>query len=94
MVADAKITIPTENHNPRLNPKIIPPTINPMEINPPIIMIFLKKEKSLLEVNATAEIPANIATVNVAAWKITFAPPSILVAINSRGKKIIASNKI
>ncbi len=44
-------------------------------------MIFLKKEKSLLEVKATAEIPANIATVKVAAWKIILAPPVILVAI-------------
>ena len=94
MVADAKITIPTENHNPRLKPKIIPPTISPIEINPPITMIFLKKEKSLLEVNATAEIPANIAIVKVAAWKITLVPPVILVAIKSRGKKIIASSKI
>lgn len=94
MVAEARITIPTENQSPRLKPKIIPPTISPIEINPPMIMIFLKKEKSLLELKATAETPANIAIVRVAAWKITLPPPAILVAIKSSGIKITASSKI
>ncbi len=74
MVAEAKITIPTENQSPRLNPNNIPPTINPKEINPPITMMFLRKEKSLFEVKATNEIPENIATVSIAAWKITCGP--------------------
>ena len=67
ILAEARITIPTENQSPRLNPKIAPATISPIEINPPIIIMFLRNEKSFLDVKATADKPANIAIVSMAA---------------------------
>ena len=70
-------TIPAENHNPKLNPNIIPATIKPRATKVLMVKTPLKKEKSLLLKKATAVIPENKAAVNINAWLSMLIPPSL-----------------
>ena len=63
----AKRHIPTENHNPKLNPNKVPAIINPIAIKNPMVKPVLKKEKSFLVTNTTADNPVNNAKVTMAA---------------------------
>ena len=51
ILAEANTTIPTENHNPKLNPKIAPTTITPKATKPPIVIAVLKNEKPFCHKN-------------------------------------------
>lgn len=67
MLALANPTIAKENQSPRLKPKTAPATMTPKATNPPITMMFLRKEKSLLVKKTVAVNPANIKSVTSAA---------------------------
>lgn len=93
---DAITTIPAENHNPRLNPKIIPAMISPKATKELMVKMERKKEKSLLLKNATALIPAKRAKVSIPAWLNRCNPPSLAkyITIAIKGTNIKASARI
>lgn len=90
---EAKTTIPTLNHKPKLKPNNTPATINPKAIKNPIAKIDFKKEKSFFVKSTIAESPENKDKVRIAAWLRISAPPSsaVIIAMNINGIKIKAS---